>query len=195
MLIHDIPRGIEADSFADSREHLVRQVTARLFGTAPLHDPRIEWSPEQAAALERGGLSLTPLDLDDPENALATSIAAYSSLLLESLDLGSAAQRLGVSESRLRQRLGARTLYGIKWEGRWLLPRFQFTEHGLLPGLEVVIPALDPEIAPPAVARWFTAPDPDLAVGAQSLSPQAWLAGGRDPGVVAAIAADLAEEW
>lgn len=187
-------REARAQPFADAREQLVRQVTSRLFGAAPVLDPRPEWSPEQAAALERGGLSLAPLNLRDPDNALAVSIEAYSRLLLESLDLETAARRLGVSESRLRQRLGARTLYGIKWEGRWRLPLFQFTARGVLPGLEVVVPALDPALAPPAVERWFTTPDHDLAVGERSLSPQAWLAGGHDPAAVAAIAADLAEE-
>src|SRR5579871_3317971 len=126
-----------------AREALIRQVTQMLFPAPLILDPRGEWTPEQAALLEQGGLSLVPLTLDHADNPLSATIAAYTTLVTDSLDLETVADRLGVSTSRIRQRLGEHSLYGFKWEGRWRLPPFQFVDHHTLPGLGAVLSALD----------------------------------------------------
>jgi hypothetical protein len=107
-----------------------------------------------------------------------------------------AAGHLGVAESRVRQRLGERTLYGIKRPGGWRLPRFQFTtrvtERGTVPGIERVLPRLAPDLHPLEVVGWLTTPNPDLTVGEEErpVSPLDWLTAGLSPAAVADLAED-----
>lgn len=91
----------------------------------------------------------------------------------------------------MRQRLAARTLYGIKRGRDWLLPAFQFTEAGAVPQLGAVLPRLQPDLHPVAVANWFTQPSPDLLLEGEPVSPRDWLRSGGAPGPVAALAAAL----
>jgi hypothetical protein len=177
-----------------AREALIRQVTHMLFPAPLVLDPRGEWTTEQATMLEQGGLSLAPLTLDQADNPLSATIAAYTTLVTDSLDLEAVAARLAVSTSRIRQRLGEHSLYGFKWESRWRLPPFQFVDHHILPGLGVVLPALDPGLSPLDVVRWFHVPDPDLELHGRPASPVEWLAGGHDPAPVRALAASLSDE-
>lgn len=119
----------------------------------------------------------------------------FELFLQDSLSLEQAGKMLHLSTGRLRQRLGprVRTLYGFK-EGRsWRIPRFQLDRRGqLVRGVDKVIPRIRPDAHPLAVARWFTSPHQDLVVGdeAEPVTPLAWLAAGRNPGMVV----DLAQE-
>src|SRR5438067_2304064 len=124
-------------------ERLVLEAVRQLPAAAVATDPRRELTAEDAAALTRGGFDLTPLapGTDDP---LARTAAEYTALVVTSLLVPQAARLLGVDDSRVRQRLAKRTLYGIKLPGGWHLPAFQFDEGRLIRGIERVVPALDP---------------------------------------------------
>ncbi len=165
---------------------LVEQVVAEMPAAAPASGIA-DLAPEEVDALQRGGLDLSPLEPNE-EDAFARAAAAYAALIASSLTVQEAARRLGVDGSRIRQRLAARTLYGIKRSDGWRIPVFQFDGDHLLPGLGVVAARLDPSLHPLAVFRWFTTPDPDLEVDNRSLSPRDWLRVGNDPGPVAALA-------
>ncbi len=104
------------------------------------------------------------------------------------------ARLLGVDDSRVRQRLTKRSLYGIKLPDGWRLPAFQFDPARpgrLVPGIGRVLPRLDPALHPVAVYRWFTLPNVDLVLDDTPVSPLDWLRSGGDPTEVAALAADL----
>jgi hypothetical protein len=92
----------------------------------------------------------------------------------------------------VRQRLAARTLYGVKLTSGWRLPAFQFAARGLVPGFERVAPRLA-GVDPVSAARWFTHPHVDLVLGDDEApaSPRTWLELGRDPDGVAALADEL----
>ena len=142
-------------------------------------------------ALHEGGLKLVPVDLgaDDP---IARTAAAYATLIATSLTVPEAARRLGVDDSRIRQRLAARTLYGIKLRDGWRLPLWQFDGNGLLPGVARVISRLDTELHPLTVQDWMLTPTPDFADDHHdAMSPRDWLRTGHDPEEVAALAAEL----
>ena len=97
-----------------------------------------------------------------------------------------------MNPSRIRQRLAARALYGIKVGDEWRLPAFQFRDDGLVPGIEQVLPQLPENLNPVAVYRWFHSSQPDLYDGdGKDLSPIEWLESGNDPSVVAELAAGL----
>lgn len=126
----------------------------------------------------------------------ARTVTAYAQLLLQTLSVAEAAERLSVDPSRVRQRLTSRppTLYGIKRGAEWLLPRFQFArDRQEVPGIGVVVGRLDPELHPLEVVGWFLTPNPDL-LGEDDetpISPVDWLKSGNSPKVVADLAAEL----
>lgn len=117
----------------------------------------------------------------------------YLRLLSDSLSTEQAAQLLKVNASRARQRLAERKLFGIKDGGSWKLPRFQFVDGRLVPGIDQVIPSLPPGIHPVAVQRWFRIPHPDLESesGKTPMTPLEWLESGYDPDRVSELAAML----
>ncbi len=95
-----------------------------------------------------------------------------------------------MDESRVRQRLRNRSLYGLKTGGEWRLPAFQFTRAGLVPGIDRVFPRLPKSLSPVAVHRWFHTPSPDLEETEEqgrALTPLQWLLAGNDPDVVAQL--------
>lgn len=176
-------------------DHLVTEAIESLQCDLFRSDPKRELSEEEVRTLELGGFDLEPVDLgaDDP---LAQAAALYSGLLKTSFDTAEAARVLGVDPSRIRHRLTARppSLYGIRLESGWRLPRFQFDGDQLLPGLGDVVAGLDPELHPATVYSWFMTPNPDLVaeqLGETSLSPWDWLRHGFPAFVVAELAKHL----
>jgi hypothetical protein len=109
-------------------------------------------------------------------------------LLDTSYTTSEASKHLKVDVSRVRQRLREGTLFGIEYDGERRLPRFQFERRQVLPGLREVMAALPPGLNPLDVAQWFLAPNPDLEVGKENLSPREWLLRGKPVEAVAALA-------
>jgi hypothetical protein len=108
------------------------------------------------------------------------------------------ADLLGVTDSRVRQRRGDRTLWAIEDGGGWVFPSLQFEDavgrRGQIRHLDQVLPAIPTDLHPLAVARLLTTAQPDLIVDGQQVSPLQWLRDGGDVEVVRAIveAADWA---
>jgi excisionase family DNA binding protein len=147
---------------------------------------------EEEEALRRGGFDPT-MSAGRGAALVAEAAAEYASVLGDAVDVGEAARLLGVNDSRIRQRLGERSLYGIKDGGAWRIPRFQFRGKRVVPSLPAVLPAMPAELHPVAVKRWLTTPNPDLPLGPddEATSPLDWLASGGDPAQVVALAQGL----
>ena len=182
---------IEPEALDQLVEEAVERLPRGLFRSRPRHD----LTSIEARILEEGGFELGGEDLgkNDP---LARTAAELAVLLADALTTATAAKKLGVEPSRIRQRLTADppTLYGIRLDSGWRLPTFQFDENGLLPGFAEVVAALDPELHPTAVSGWFTAPNPDLVargLDERPLAPRDWLRLGFPPATLAELAADL----
>jgi excisionase family DNA binding protein len=169
---------------------VVREAVERLPEAGARAAPAEELTAAEADALTRGGFDLRPWPPDRP-SPLAITAAAFAALLAASLTVAEAAVLLGVDPSRVRQRLAAGSLYGVKLADGWRLPRFQFDDHRLVPGMARVLPHLDRALHPLTVVRWFAQPSPDLVLGDTPVSPRDWLQSGGDPAVVIAQAADL----
>jgi hypothetical protein len=165
--------------------------------------PAAEELPEaELQVLRSGGFDVEagPAPEGDP---IARAVAAYSALLETALSIKAVAEGLGRNESRIRQRLLQRSLYGIRRGRSWLLPLFQFQVEdrqgvravkGVVPNVEQVFPALSPELHPVSVWRWFTSPSSELTTDEapdRPVSPRDWLLAGRDPKPVAELARDL----
>jgi hypothetical protein len=187
-------RRIRADINSSEFDRLVVDAMEQILPARPLPDPRRELSTSEIAILEQGGFDLEPLPLD-AAHPLIRSAAAYSALLASSLSVSEAAARLHVEDSRIRQRLGEGTLYGLKVKSVWRLPRFQFIEEGTVPGIEIVLPRLDPALHPLSVVGWFNTPNPDLVYGQaeEPVSPLDWLRTGRPAEPISELAGSLTE--
>lgn len=147
-------------------------------------------SSAEGTLLDKAGLA----DTARGPGALERSAIAYQILLRTSLSLLQASRALHLTTSRLRQRLGARTLLGVKDGRAWRIPVFQFATKGrLLPGLEKVLPRIRADAHPLVVQSWFQTPHQDLVVGpAENLaSPAQWLTAGNSPDGVAELAHEI----
>lgn len=163
-------------------ETAVQQAVQRLSGIQAL-------SKSEVVLLRKGGLNFATESGADP---LAETSAAFAALLRDCLDTAETAGRLDLHIRRVRQMLTTEaTLYGFRINGRWRIPRFQFTEAGLIPGIDQINCVLDRALHPVAAYRWFTSPDPDLEVEGTALSPLAWLKAGYSAEAVRRIAAKL----
>jgi hypothetical protein len=126
------------------------------------------------------------------EDPVARTACEHALLRATGLTTYAAAQRLSLSESRVRERLAERTLYGIGQGAELRLPSFQFASHGLVPGLERVLRELPVGLHPVAVYRWLSSPSLELQCrDGRALTPLEWLRSCRDPGPVVELARDL----
>lgn len=174
---------------------LLRETLEQIAGKDLWAEPDQELPPEELAVLHRGGFSTRrhALGSDDP---VFRGALDFSALVATAVSTKEAAKLLDVDPSRIRQRLlGPRpSLYGVKWRGEWLLPRFQFAGKAEVPGLDEIVPRLDPDLNPVTVARWFVSPSPDLVAeknGDEPMSPREWLLAGYSPIEVARLAEGL----
>lgn len=118
------------------------------------------------------------------------SAAEYAAMVSEALPQKAVAERLLVTPARVRQRIDENTLYVIATSQGRVCPLWQFTESSTIPGLEIVLKAIDPDTHPLAIHRFFTNPNVDLEdqLGqGQQLTPREWLLTGHSPQTVAAL--------
>jgi hypothetical protein len=102
-----------------------------------------------------------------------------------------AASTVGVDPSRIRHRLAAAQLTGWKDRGGWRLPAWQFTNAGVLPGLETVLAAVPDDQPPLVVAAFMSTPQPDLLLDGEPATPRGWLLATGDPEPVAKLVSML----
>ena len=159
----------------DILEHIVDEV-GRRFGHL-FQEEKAPLTEEERRQLNAGGVALRA-----PRRDMAVEGAGrYAEILSTSLSVPEVAKILGVNTSRVRQRLIARTLYGIKTGGEWRVPSFHFHGGREVPGLRAVLPRLSPDMHPVSLEQWLNLPSADL----ENLSPLRWLLGGRPASVLA----------
>jgi hypothetical protein len=151
-------------------------------GPEPLTDGEARALAEVGARATAGQPDATPL---------VQAAASHGALVATAVPIAEAAGRLGVTGGRLRQRVAEGSLLAIRSpDGRRLLvPAFQLTAAGELPGLRRVLKALRRDLSVLRAAAFFATPQPDLeAPDGAPTSPVDWLLAGQDPEAVAAIA-------
>jgi hypothetical protein len=175
---------VDPDLFLSLVENAARKLTP------PRPDPGGYFTVDQRDTLREVGLDLSPLRADEPDGR-ARAVAEQAVLHDSALTVGEAASTVGVDTSRIRHRLLAHRLMGWKDRGGWRLPAWQFTETGVLPGLEAVLAALPADQPPLVVAAFMTTPQEDLLARTRAITPCEWLQAGGDPQRVARLAAML----
>jgi hypothetical protein len=159
-----------------------------------IENPDHDWGltePEKRA-LDQGGLrDEFPKDGIEP---IQRVVAEYSAMLDSAYTVAQAAKHLGVDPARIRQRLAARSLFGVKLRTAWRLPTFQFTQPaGEVRGIGPVLSRLDPQLHPVEVQTWITSPEMELEIGETPVSPRDWLLGGGSIESVTEIAKHVGE--
>ena len=148
--------------------------------------------PDAASLSDDEAALYDAADFAEDEQAYARVIleaAGHTARLLSTAYSASeVADLLGVSDSRVRQRRGDRTLWAIEDAGGWVFPALQFENvdgrRRQIRHLDQVLPAIPTDIHPLAVARLLSAAQSDLVVDGQPVSPLQWL---RDGGDVLAV--------
>ncbi|WP_240945608.1 hypothetical protein [Rhodococcus sp. HNM0569] len=151
-------------------------------------------SEHDAALLEEAGF------VTDPAAATAARVdrdIRMQHLLRSSLSVADAAQRLGVTTARVRQRLADGTLWAFDSGRNRLLPPGQFTADGAVPHLEKVLPQLGKDLHPLTVQALLTQPQPALTVDGRPVSIAAWLTGcaGTDAEIEQVVDVIAAAAW
>jgi len=179
----------------DEVESLVMEAVMRTLPRRPVVDGRPDLTSGEVAFLAEVGVSrdaFAPPDLG-ARSPLVQTAADYAALLATALSVPELARRLGVDQSRVRQRIARHTLFAVKDGATWRLPLYQLDDMGqqLIPGLTAVAPQLA-DVHPVVAARWFTLPHPDLADDdGRPVAPRLWLLGGGDSAEVAVLADEL----
>ncbi|MTD57363.1 DNA-binding protein [Amycolatopsis pithecellobii] len=167
---------------------LVEDAARRLVPPNP--EPAQFFSAAQREALTDVGLDLSPHHEHEPDYR-ARSVAAQAVLAESALTVTAAARRLGIDPSRVRHRLAARRLAGWKDQSGWRLPAWQFTDGGVLPGLDAVLAAVPADEPALVVAAFMSSRQDDLLIAGEAVAPREWLLAGGDPRPVAALASTL----
>jgi hypothetical protein len=157
-------------------------------------EPGRELTEAENQRLDEGGFPAPHCDHGRGPGVDVSPLAQdYARMYLEALSTTEVAALLHVQPSRVRQRLAARTLFGLAKDDRWVLPRFQFIGGKPVPGIGKVLQVLDEALHPVTVERFFATPQPELyaeEVG-RPLTPREWLQAGYDPAPVVQLARDL----
>ncbi len=141
-------------------------------------------STSDARILDETGLTEDP----DAYAQIAADVTAHMArLYATAYSAAEVRDGLGVSDSRVRQRRLAHTLWAIDDGGAWVYPALQFenptgTPLKLKPvrGVDEVLPALlSLDLHPTAVAGFLITPQPDLRIAGQPTSVRDWLVHGE----------------
>ncbi|NLG55556.1 MAG: DNA-binding protein [Rhodococcus sp.] len=139
--------------------------------------PVSELSAHDAALLRDGGLEESPIAV---AAAVADQQVRMARLLDTALTVDEVAGLLGVSSSRVRQRVGDRSLWSLKRSHRLLFPAIQFTSTSQVPGIDSILTALPSDLHPLSVLGLLTTPQSQLRLAGNELSIIDWLTAGGD---------------
>jgi uncharacterized protein YidB (DUF937 family) len=115
------------------------------------------------------------------------ALRQLTSALSGSVSIKEAAAMLGVDRSRVSRRITGKALWAFDLQGSRRIPRWQFLGNELLPGLEVIVPAIPRGTTPAVLDVFMHTPQPDF----DDRTPIEHLAAGGDPALVAGFIADL----
>lgn len=146
---------------------------------------------EVAFLAEHGGPNTTAVVKEWSANGerqarARVALQALTHAVAGSISAKEAAETLGVDRSRISRRIG-KTLWAFDIHGQRRIPRWQFLDATLLPGLEVIVPAIPRGITPAILDAFMQTPQPDF----DNQTPIEYLAAGGDPQPVAGFVQDL----
>lgn len=160
--------------------------------TVPLM-PNALSEQEETFLLQGGAVGVGGTNKDAAAENVTIIAGEYAQMVATALSQQEVARRLGVSTSRIRQRLDNGSLYAIDGPSGRICPQFQIADGSTLPGLEAVLEVISREAHPVVVQRFFLTVSPDLESDTlgQTLSPRDWLLTGHSLEPVKLLAQEL----
>lgn len=155
-------------------------------GAASLSDSELEFLREHAGSTTSRVIDEWSADGERQARA-RTAVRQLTDTLAGSVSIKEASAILGIDRSRVSRRLTRNTLWAFDLHGNRRIPRWQFVDNELLPGLEVVVPAIPRTVNPVVVDAFMHTSQPDF----DDRTPIEHLAAGGDPTLVAAFLEDL----
>lgn len=116
-----------------------------------------------------------------------TAVRQLTSALAGSVSMKEAATILGIDRSRVSRRITGKTLWAFDLQGGRHIPKWQFLGDELLPGLDVLVPAIPRGTTTTVLDAFMHTPLPDF----DDRTPIEHLAAGGDPKLVAGFIEDL----
>lgn len=118
------------------------------------------------------------------------AVRELAQTLAGSVTIKEAAVMLEVDRSRVSRRITANTLWAFDFRGSRRIPRWQFLDDGLLPGLDTIVAAIPAGVTAAALDAFMRTAQPDF----DDRTPIDYLAAGGDPTLIAGFVADL-DRW
>lgn len=115
------------------------------------------------------------------------ALRQLTSAVSGSVSIKEAATILGVDRSRVSRRITGKALWAFDLQGNRRVPTWQFLGDELLPGLDVIVPAIPRGTTPTVVDAFMHTTQPDF----DDRTPIEHLAAGGDPAVIAGFIEDL----
>lgn len=126
-------------------------------------------------ALERVGMLPDECALADASCARQKSLYSFFTTYQSGYSAKDVAAMLGVTPSRIRQRVRERTLAALTGCGEMRFPSLQFEGGSEIPGLREVLPSLSPEIKVLELLSWLATPAAELGDKGRPRSPREYL--------------------
>ncbi|OBH19939.1 helix-turn-helix domain-containing protein [Mycolicibacter sinensis] len=118
------------------------------------------------------------------------AVRELAEALSGSVTIKEAAAILGVNRSQVSRLITRGTLWAFDLRSRRRIPRWQFLDAGLLPGLATIVPAIQAGTTPAVMDAFMRTAQPDF----EDRTPIDYLAAGGDSALIAGFLADL-EHW
>lgn len=155
-------------------------------GAAPISEAELDFlrshaGPAAAQAIDSWSAG------DERRDRARAALLQFGTALSGSISIKDAASTIDVDRSRISRRITAKTLWAFDFRGGRRIPRWQFLGNTLLPGLDVIVPAIPAGAAPAVVEALMHTAQPDF----DDRTPIEYLATGGNPTVVAGFLADL----
>ncbi|QIK50254.1 DNA-binding protein (plasmid) [Gordonia terrae] len=173
----------DLDELLHDRFGMARKDLVLALRTLPAQRPWAARLTEgEARLLDAAGFTEDP---EDYAQIAADTTGHMARLYSTAFSAAEVAKALGVSDSRVRQRRLAHTLWAINDGGSWVFPAPQFhhTESGkdeFVRGLDQVLPRLlTRELHPTAIAGFLGSPHPQLSIDGRPSSVKQWLLHGE----------------
>ncbi|MDR3359452.1 MAG: hypothetical protein LBO20_02105 [Bifidobacteriaceae bacterium] len=171
-------------------EEFAQRLDAALDKLIPVEAAPLTAGEAEFLAAEAGAAGAAAVQADGPSGRRAQAIdaaARQAEASASTVSINQAAAILGVDRSRVSHRLAGGSLWAFRLGASPRLPRWQFRDGALLPGLTSVIAAIPAGLAAASLSAFMTTAQDELG----GATPADHLADGGNPEDVAELVAAL----
>jgi hypothetical protein len=155
-------------------------------GAASLSTTEVAFLHQHARPIEAAMIDAWSAN-DERQDRARTALRQLTNAISGSVSIKEAAAILDVDRSCISRRITGNALWAFDLRGNRRIPRWQFLDSELLPGLDVIVPAIPRDATPAFLDAFMDTPQPDF----DDRTPIEYLAAGGDPTTVVGFIEDL----